>query len=130
MESGNRLTEQIIGLAMDVHRHLGPGLLESVYERCLCLEFDEAKLRFARQVPVPVIYKGQRIDAEYRMDIVVEDTVAIEVKAVETLLPVHQAQHLTYLKVAQLPLGLLLNFNTAVLKDGIRRLVLDPRFKR
>ena len=122
MEPGRQITERIIGLAIEVHRLLGPGLIESVYEHCLCFELRAAGLAFERQVAVPVIYKGQQLKADYRMDIVVERTVVVEVKAVESLLPVHQAQLLTYLKITRLPLGLLLNFNTAVLKDGIRRL--------
>ncbi len=124
MDPGNRLTERIIGLAMEVHRTLGPGLLESVYEHCLCFELKTAGMAFERQVGVPVMYKGQKLAERYRIDMVVERMVAVEVKSVEALLPVHQAQLLTYLKVTQLPLGLLLNFNSAVLKDGIRRLVL------
>jgi GxxExxY protein len=126
-DPGKQLTERIIGLAIEVHRVLGPGLIESVYEHCLCHELRAARLAHARQVSLPVIYKGQRIAADYRMDIVVENTAVVEVKAVEHLLPVHQAQLLTYLKIAKLPLGPLLNFNTAVLKDGIRRFALRAK---
>jgi GxxExxY protein len=118
------LTEKIIGFAINVHRHLGPGLLESAYEECLCYEIEQSGLSFRRQVPLPIIYKAVRLDCGYRMDIVVQDHVIVELKTVERLLPIHEAQMLTYLKLSGVGIGLLLNFNTAVLKDGIRRMLL------
>ena len=118
------LTEKIIGFAIEVHRHLGPGLLESTYEECLCHELTVDGLPYGRQVPLPVVYKAVRLDCGYRMDIVVEDRVFVEIKSVERLLPIHDAQLLTYMKLSRRPTGLLLNFNTAVLRDGIRRLML------
>jgi GxxExxY protein len=116
------LTEKIIGFAIEVHRHLGPGLLESAYEECLCHELSQDGLVFQRQVPLPVVYKSVHLDCGYRLDIVVENRVIIELKAVERLMPIHEAQLITYLKLSGIPTGLLLNFNTAVLREGIRRL--------
>lgn len=121
-ESG--LGERIIGLAITVHRHLGPGLLESAYEECLCLELREAGIAHHRQVPLPVVYKGIRLDCGYRMDIVAENELVIEVKSVEQLLPIHDAQMLTYLRLSGIRAGLLMNFNNVVLKNGLRRFVL------
>ena len=118
------LTGLVIGCAMEVHRHLGPGLLESVYESCLCQELAERNLSFVRQVSLPIMYKSTRIDGAYRMDIVIADRVVVEVKAVETLLPIHEAQILTYMQLSGFPLGLLLNFHTTMLRHGIRRLSL------
>ena len=118
------LTERIIAAAIEVHRALGPGLLESAYEECLCHEFKLSGLRFERQVALPVNYKSVRLDCAYRMDIVVEGRVVLEIKAVEALLAVHSAQLLTYLKLAALPTGLLLNFSAPVMKEGIKRLSL------
>ena len=118
------LTEKIIGFAIEVHRQLGPGLLESAYEECLCCELREAGLTFRRQVPLPVIYKAVRLDCGYRIDIVVEEAVILELKTVERLIPIHEAQLLTYLRLSGLRTGLLLNFNSPVLRDGIRRMVL------
>jgi GxxExxY protein len=118
------LTQQIIGFAIEVHRQLGPGLLESAYEECLCYELHQAAIAFRRQVPLPVVYKAVRLDCGYRMDLVIRDKVIVELKTVERLLPVHEAQLLTYLKLSGIPTGLLLNFSSAVLKDGLRRLVL------
>jgi GxxExxY protein len=115
------LTRQIIGFAIDVHRHLGPGLLESAYEVCLCHDLAQAGLRFARQVVLPVQYRGIQLECGYRMDLVVADSVIVEIKAVQKLLPIHEAQLLTYLQLSGLTAGLLLNFNTSVLKDGLRR---------
>ena len=116
------LTERIIGFAIEVHRHFGPGLLESAYEECLCYELAQDGLVFRRQVPLPVVYKSVRLDCGYRLDIVVENAVVIELKAVERLIPIHEAQLITYLKLSGLPTGLLLNFHTPVLREGIRRL--------
>ena len=118
------LTEKIIGFAIEVHRYLGPGLLESSYEECLCYELKTSGVVFQRQVPLPVVYKGIRLDCGYRMDVVVEDRVILELKTVECLIPVHDAQTRTYLKLSGLHTGLILNFNTPVLRDGIRRMVL------
>ena len=118
------LTSQVIGLAIEVHRGLGPGLLESAYEECLCFELREYGVEFRRQVPLPVVYKSVKLDCGYRLDMMIEDNLIVELKTVERLLPVHEAQLLTYLKLSGLRTGLLLNFNTPVLKDGIRRLVL------
>ena len=118
------LTEQVIGCAIEVHRALGPGLLEAVYEECLCHELHENGLGFQRQIPVPVTYKAVNLETGFRADLVIEKVLLIEIKAVERLLPVHQAQVLTYLKLSGIPKGLLLNFNTRVLKDGIRRFVM------
>lgn len=117
------LTHEIIGAAIEVHRELGPGLLESAYEECLCHEFHLRKLNFSRQVPLPVQYKAVRLDCGYRLDIVVEKRVILEIKAVEHLLPVHEAQLLTYLRLSRKEVGLLMNFNVPVMKDGITRRV-------
>jgi GxxExxY protein len=118
------LTEKVIGAAIEVHRHLGPGLLESAYEECLYWELEQAALAVRRQVPLPVLYKEVKLDAGYRLDLVVEGQLIVELKTVEKLLPIHEAQLLTYLKLSGLRTGLLLNFNSTVLKDGIKRLVL------
>lgn len=119
----DRLTREIIGAAIEVHRELGPGLLESAYEQCLCHELSLRGLKFQRQVELPVTYKGIRLDCGFRMDIVVEGIVVVELKTVDTLLPIHQAQMLTYLKLYHRQVGLLLNFNVPVLKDGLKRIV-------
>jgi len=116
----NDLTERIIGCAIEVHRHFGPGLLESVYESAMCIELSSRGLTFARQVGVPVYYKAQLL-AEHRPDLVVADRVIAEVKSVERVQPVHLAQILTYLRITGLRTGLLLNFNSAFMRDGIRR---------
>ncbi|MFO0988111.1 MAG: GxxExxY protein [Alphaproteobacteria bacterium] len=121
----SELTERIIGLAIEVHRTLGPGLLESIYEHCLCQELAEAGVAFNRQVPLPVSYKGRPLDFSYRLDLVVEQSVVVEIKSVEQLLPLHQAQLLMYLKLSGIPTGLLLNFHTPVLREGIRRMTLS-----
>ena len=118
------LTEKVIGLAIEVHRALGPGLLESAYEECFCYELKAHDVPFRRQVPLPVIYKTIKLDCGYRMDVVIDDRLVVELKTVDRLVAVHDAQLLTYLKLSGIGTGLLLNFNTAVLKDGIRRLVL------
>jgi GxxExxY protein len=121
-ESG--LGERVIGLGIDVHRHLGPGLLESAYEECLCFELGQARIGYRSQVPLPIVYKDVRLDCGYRMDVVVENELIVEIKAVDRILPVHEAQMLTYLKLAGLRAGLLMNFNNVMLKDGLRRFVL------
>ena len=118
------LTEKVIGLAIEVHRGLGPGLLESAYEECLCYELDQHGIPYRRQVPLPVTYKDVELVCGYRMDIVVDGVLITELKTVEKILPVHDAQLLTYLKLSGLHIALLLNFNVAVLKEGIRRRVL------
>jgi GxxExxY protein len=118
------LTSEIIGAAIEVHRNLGPGLLESVYQACLAREFSIRKLSFEQQRSLPVEYRGMCIDCGYRMDFVVSRKVVLELKSVEAILGVHEAQLLTYLKLSGLRVGLLINFNVPVLKDGIRRLVL------
>ena len=117
------LTEQIVGCGIEVHRHLGPGLLESVHESAMCLELTAAGLSFTRQIGIPVYYKGTLI-AEHRPDLVVSDRVIVEVKSVERFDYVYVAQVLTYLRITGLRVGLILNFNRAVLKDGIRRITL------
>jgi GxxExxY protein len=119
------LTEKIIGAAIEVHRALGPGLLESAYEECLCHEFNLRELAFKRQVPLPVEYKGVKLDCGYRVDVLVQDEVVLELKCVEHLLPVHDAQLLTYLKLTRKRVGLIINFNVATLvRGGIVRKVL------
>lgn len=117
------LTEQIIGAAIQVHRELGPGLLESAYEVCLCHELTLNGLEIERQKVIPIFYKGIKLDAGYRLDLVVEGQVIVEIKAVSELLPVHEAQLLSYLKQAGRGRGLLINFNVKLLKQGIRRLI-------
>jgi GxxExxY protein len=119
-------TGQIIGAAIAVHRELGPGLLESAYEACLCFEISAAGLVVERQKPLPLTYRGRRLDCGYRIDVVVEDKVAVEVKAVERVQPVHQAQMLSYLRLSGYTVGLLINFNVERLVDGIRRVVNGP----
>ena len=121
---GGELTERVIGLAIDVHRSLGPGLLESAYEECLSFELDQAGLSYRRQVPLPVIYKDVRLDCGYRMDLVVENKLIIEIKATERLMPIHEAQMITYLRLSGLHVGLLVNFNDLTLRNGLRRVVL------
>jgi GxxExxY protein len=118
------LTERVIGLAIKLHRRLGPGLLESVYEECLCFELEQAGIADRRQVPVPVVYERVTLEAGCRADIVVKQELILEIKAIERLLPVHEAQLLTYLKMGGYRFGLLLNFNAARLKDGLRRFVM------
>jgi GxxExxY protein len=118
------LTQQIIGAAIEVHKNLGPGLLESAYEECLCHELNLRGLRFQQQVSLPVTYKGIKLDCGYRLDLVVEEKVILELKSVDEVTPLHQAQLLTYLRLSGKKVGLLLNFNTPIMKDGITRLVL------
>ncbi|UCH74679.1 MAG: GxxExxY protein [Rhodospirillales bacterium] len=124
MPERDPFTERVIGLAIDVHRELGPGLLESAYEECLCYELNAAGIPFRKQVPLAVRYKEVRLDCGYRMDVVVDERVVVELKTVEALQRVHEAQLLTYLRLSGIRTGLLMNFNSPVLKDGIRRLVL------
>ncbi len=122
MKSINDLTYELNGAAMEVHRELGPGLLESSYEAAFCRELALRGIPFVRQQTIPVIYKGELIDCGFRLDVIVDNRVIVELKAVERILPIHEAQILTYLKLSKLSLGLLINFNVRVLKDGIRRI--------
>ncbi len=122
-ERANEIAGLLIGAAIEVHRELGPGLLESTYEECLCKELELRGIQHQRQVALPVTYKGVRVDCGYRMDVLVEDTVVVELKAVEDIEPIYKAQLLTYLRHSNRWLGLLINFNVPVLKDGITRLV-------
>ncbi|HKU93723.1 MAG TPA: GxxExxY protein [Vineibacter sp.] len=117
-------TDRVIGLAIDVHCALGPGLLESAYEACLCRELELANIHFRRQVPLPIDYKGLRLEEAYRLDIMVDGRLILEVKAVERLMPIHEAQLLTYLKLSAVKVGLILNFNAPTPKEGIKRLAL------
>jgi GxxExxY protein len=119
----NKLSEAVIGAAIEVHRHMGPGLLESTYEQCLCRELTLRGLRVECQKVLPVDYKGMKLDCGYRIDVLVEGVLVIEVKAVERLLPIHEAQLLTYLRLGQWRLGLLINFNVEVLRLGLKRIV-------
>jgi len=121
--NGNQLTNEIIGSAIEVHRNLGPGLLESTYEECMAYELQERQLTIKRQIEIPVLYKGTQLEQKYRIDLLVNNQVIIELKSVNKLEPVHDAQLLTYLKLANKRYGLLLNFNVPVMKQGIRRLL-------
>lgn len=118
------LTERILGAAIEVHKELGPGLLESAYEECLCHELNLRHLRFERQTSIPVIYKGIKLDCGYKLDILVEQTVLLELKCVEKIMPIHEAQLLTYMKLLNKPVGFILNFNVPLLGAGILRKVL------
>jgi len=120
----NSLTHEIIGAAIDVHRHLGPGLLESAYRECLCHELFLRGIDFRRELALPLQYKGVKLDCGYRVDVLVENLVIVELKAIQALAPVHEAQLLTYLRLGGWKGGLLINFNVPVLKDGIRRRLL------
>ena len=122
-EELNSITRDVIGAAIDVHRALGPGLLESAYQVCLVHELRERGLRAAEQVPLPVRYKEVQLECGYRLDLVINDCVVVEVKSVETVLPVHRAQLLSYPKLSGHKIGLLINFNVRVLKEGVVRLV-------
>ena len=119
----NKLTEEIIGKSIEVHRELGPGLLESAYETCLVYELRNAGLKVETQKPLPLIYKGIKIDCGYRIDVLVEDSIIIELKSIEQILPVHKSQVLSYLRLSNLKLGLLINFNVILLKQGIHRII-------
>jgi len=124
MDGDSLTTERIIGCAIEVHKHLGPGLLESVYESALCIELKANALAFKRQFGIPLYYKGELI-SEHRPDLIVEDKVIVEIKSVEALAPIHVAQVLTYLRVTSLRVGLILNFNSPTMRQGTRRVVLD-----
>ncbi|HLI33683.1 MAG TPA: GxxExxY protein [Terriglobia bacterium] len=119
----NGITENIIGAAIEVHRALGPGLLESAYEACLAFELSRRGLNVAQQKPVPLVYQGIKLDCGYRIDLQVEGSVVVEIKSVDALAPIHEAQVLSYLKLSGSKVGLLINFNVVVLRDGIRRFV-------
>ena len=119
----NELSYEIIGAAIEVHRHLGPGLLESAYEECLCHELNIQRFIFERQKPLPVIYKGIKLDCGYRLDLVIQNAIILELKSCENIEPIHKAQLLTYLKLSGLNLGLILNFNVPLMRNGIVRVV-------
>jgi GxxExxY protein len=119
-----QLTESIIGAAIEVHKEIGVGLLESSYEQCLCRELSLRGIKFQYQVPMPINYKGMKLDCGHRLDLLVEDRVIVELKAVEKLIPIHEAQLLTYMRLSRVRVGLLINFNVTVLKDGLVRRVL------
>jgi GxxExxY protein len=121
----NQLTQEIIGAGIAVHRALGPGLLESAYQRCLCQELSLRRIPFDREVPIPLEYRGIRLEAGYRLDLLVGGQVVVEIKAMEAIAPIHEAQLITYLRLGGWKVGLLMNFNVVVLKDGIRRRVLN-----
>ena len=122
MEEAKLLTARVIGCAMRVHTALGPGLLESTYRECLCVELEQDARSYRKEWELPVLYRGRRIECGYRVDIIVEDKVILELKSVEVIKPIHQAQLLTYLKLSGISLGLLLNFNVEHLREGIRRM--------
>lgn len=123
MRKEDALSQEIIGAAIEVHRHLGPGLLESIYEHCMLKELRNRGIRCQHQHPLPVRYKGELLDCEYRLDLLVDNTVVVELKTVKKLEPIHDAQLLTYLRLSDYRLGLLINFNVPVLKYGIKRIV-------
>lgn len=118
------LSESLIGAAIEVHKHLGAGLLESAYEECLCYELTQRKIAFRRQVELPISYKNIKLDANYRIDLIIENSLLLELKSVEKLLPIHEAQLLTYMKLSNVSTGLLINFNVPVLKNGLKRMKL------
>lgn len=120
----DKLSHQVIGLGIEVHKHLGPGLLESVYQKCLAFELELNGIQFLKEVDIPVIYKGQDLEMNYRIDLLIENRLIVELKAVETILGIHKAQLLTYMKLTKIKTGLLMNFNSPVLKNGIQRFVL------
>jgi GxxExxY protein len=124
MYKHSELTRQIIGAAIEIHRHLGPGLLESTYESCLVYELEKLEFSVQKQVVLPVVYKELQLPKAYRIDLLVDDQIVVELKAVDKILPVHEAQVLSYLKLSQRKVGLLLNFNVKMMKDGIRRFAL------
>jgi len=119
------ITRRIIGAAIEVHRRLGPGLLESAYEACLAYELRQLAFKIEKQKPLPVVYKDVKLDCGYRLDLVVEDSVIVEVKAIEQLAPIHDAQLLSYLRLSGKTVGLLINFHVRVLKNGLKRIVND-----
>ncbi len=122
----NELTEIVIGCAIEVHRALGPGLLESTYEMCLCHELSLRNIPFERQQPIPVIYKGVKLDCGYRADLIVDGRLLVEIKSIEQVSGIHDAQLLSYLKLSSMKVGLLINFNVRTLTQGVHRKVLGP----
>ena len=126
MEEGeklNKVTEAIISVAVDVHRALGPGLLESAYEACMVYDLAKAGLKVEQQKPLPIVYRGIKLECAYRLDLMIDNEVIVEIKSVEKLLPIHQAQLLSYLKLSECKVGLLINFNVKMLKNDIKRVV-------
>ena len=123
MEEVNHISKKIIGLAIEVHRSLGPGLLESAYQECLYYELKNEGFRVEKEKPMPIVYKDIKLDHGYRIDLLVEDKVVVEIKTVDALIDVHFAQLLTYLKLGKYKLGLLINFNVPLLKNGIKRII-------
>ena len=123
----NEVSSKIISAAITVHKELGPGLLESVYQRCLAMELEAKSIAVQKEVPLPIIYRGQKIhDEGFRLDLLVENTIVVELKSVEKVQNIHKKQLLTYLRLANKPLGLLINFNEVLLKDGITRIINSP----
>jgi len=127
---GSRLTQKIIKCAIEVHKELGPGLLESVYEHGLAYELEKENLKFERQKQIPIFYKGHQLKECFRADFIIEDKIILELKTVEALIPLHHAQILSYMKLTNLDLGLLLNFNAPLMKDGIKRVAWSERHKQ
>jgi GxxExxY protein len=124
---GARLSQQIIGAGIAVHRELGPGLLENIYEECMAIQMKKDGIAFERQQEISVVYDGVKLDLSYKADFIIEDKIIIELKAVEKILPIHEAQLLTYLKLSGKELGLLMNFNTVLLKEGVKRMALSGK---
>ncbi len=122
-EKLDEISRRIIGAAIEVHRHLGPGLLESAYQSCLAFELKQLGLKLEEQKPLPIVYKDVKLDCGYRLDLIVEDEIIVEIKAIEQLLPIHEAQLLSYLRLAKKRVGLLINFHVPVLKNGLKRIV-------
>jgi GxxExxY protein len=120
----DELSNRVIGCALEVHRNLGPGLLESTYEQCLAHELRINNIPFTLQYPLPVTYKGIRLDCGYRVDLLVDNSIIVELKSIDKILPIHEAQLLTYMKLSDISIGLLMNFNVKYIKDGIKRMVL------
>ncbi len=125
----NWVTQEIVDSCFQVHKELGPGLMESVYQKCLSIELKEREIEFLEQAKLPVFYKGEDIGLDFRMDFVVEESVIIEIKSIESIHPIHQAQIINYLKISNLPLGLLINFNVPIIKNGIKRYINNPKDK-
>ena len=123
----NEITHEIIGAAIEVHKLLGPGLLESAYEACLCHEFAIRKISFQKQKPIPLVYKEIKLDCGFRLDLLVQKRIVVELKSVDALAPIHEAIMLTYLRLSGHKLGLLINFNVSILKEGIRRFIMQRR---
>ena len=123
----NQLSAKVIAAAINVHKELGPGLLESVYQSCMIIELKDMNIKVKAEVPLPIFYRGQKVSEEaFRLDLLVEELIVVELKSVEQVQPVHKKQLLTYLRLAKKPLGLLINFNEVLLKDGITRIVNEP----